>query len=93
MCPVCGKIFKPSFHHRVYCCYEHAHKHSQYRRTSGRYASDDVEAIVMLGKCYLRHTFATRLLCRKVDLVMADAVENPYFQADVDRTRQLIYAA
>jgi predicted nucleotidyltransferase len=34
-----------------------------------------------------------RLLGRRVDLVMAGAVRNPYFIREVDRTRQVIYAA
>lgn len=34
-----------------------------------------------------------RLLGRKVDLVMAGAVRNPYFIREVNRTRQVVYAA
>lgn len=34
-----------------------------------------------------------RLLGRKVDLVMAGALRNPYFIREVDRTRQVVYAA
>lgn len=35
----------------------------------------------------------TALLGRPVDLVMADSVENPFIKADVDRTREPVYAA
>jgi predicted nucleotidyltransferase len=34
-----------------------------------------------------------RLLGRNVDLVMASALKNPYFIREVNRTRQLLYAA
>lgn len=34
-----------------------------------------------------------RLLGRPVDLVEASAVRNPYVQATIDRSRELIYAA
>lgn len=34
-----------------------------------------------------------RLLGRRVDLVMAGAARNPYFIREVDRTRQVVYAA
>jgi predicted nucleotidyltransferase len=30
---------------------------------------------------------------RKVDLVMVDAVRNPYISREIDRTKQLLYAA
>lgn len=33
------------------------------------------------------------LFGRPVDLVMADAIRNPYFRQSVDRTRRLVYAA
>ena len=33
------------------------------------------------------------LFARSVDLVMTEAVENPYFLADVDRSRIVLYAA
>jgi predicted nucleotidyltransferase len=33
------------------------------------------------------------LLGRRVDLVMEDAVENPFIRADIERFRQPIYAA
>jgi predicted nucleotidyltransferase len=32
-----------------------------------------------------------RLLGRKIDLVCDDAIKNPYFRTEVDRTKQLIY--
>jgi predicted nucleotidyltransferase len=35
----------------------------------------------------------SRLLGRDVDLVMASALKNPYFIREVNRTRQLLYAA
>ena len=34
-----------------------------------------------------------RLLNRKVDLVMVGAIKNPYIARDIERTKQLIYAA
>lgn len=34
-----------------------------------------------------------RILGAPVDLVMADAVKNRYIAADIERTRQLLYAA
>ncbi len=33
------------------------------------------------------------LLARKVDLVMAGAVKNPYVAQEIERTKQLVYAA
>lgn len=33
------------------------------------------------------------LLDRDVDLTMANAVRNPYIRADIDRTRQIVYAS
>ncbi|WP_201276156.1 nucleotidyltransferase family protein [Methylotetracoccus oryzae] len=33
------------------------------------------------------------ILAAPVDLVMADAVENPYIAAEIQRTRQIVYAA
>lgn len=33
------------------------------------------------------------LLGRKVDLVAADFIRNPFFRQSVDRSRQLVYAA
>jgi len=33
------------------------------------------------------------LLARPIDLVMASAIENPYFQQSVDETKVLIFAA
>ncbi len=33
------------------------------------------------------------LLGRSVDLVMAGAVRNPYVRADIERSRELVYAA
>ncbi|MCZ7626971.1 MAG: hypothetical protein C3F12_09320 [Candidatus Methylomirabilota bacterium] len=33
------------------------------------------------------------ILDTPVDLVMADALKNPYIRADVDRTKQVLYAA
>lgn len=34
-----------------------------------------------------------RILEARVDLVMADAIKNRYIAADIERTRQLLYAA
>lgn len=47
---------------------------------------------------WMRHYFAFRselqaLLGRSVDLVFPQAMRNPYFIRDVNRTRRLIYAA
>ena len=33
------------------------------------------------------------LLSREIDLVMADAVKNPYVSREIERTKQLLYAA
>lgn len=33
------------------------------------------------------------LLNREIDLVMAGAVKNPYIARDIERTKQLLYAA
>ena len=33
------------------------------------------------------------LLGREVDLVMTDAVRNPYISREIERTKQLVYAA
>jgi len=33
------------------------------------------------------------LLGSKIDLVMAGAVKNPYIASDIERTRQILYAA
>ena len=47
---------------------------------------------------WLRHYFAfqtelAQLFGRSVDLVMAEAAKNPYFQRELERTRRLLYAA
>lgn len=47
---------------------------------------------------WLKHYFAFRqalegMFGRNVDLVMAQAVKNPYFARELDRTRTTIYAA
>ena len=47
---------------------------------------------------WLRHYFALRselsqLFERPVDLVMANAVKNPHFRRELERTRTLLYAA
>ncbi len=47
---------------------------------------------------WLRHYFAfqaelSQLFGRPVDLVLAGAVRNPYFQSELERTRTLMYAA
>jgi len=34
-----------------------------------------------------------KLLARKVDLIMPSAMKNPYFIREVNRTRQVLYAA
>ena len=34
-----------------------------------------------------------KLLNRKIDLVMAGAVKNPYISREIERTKQLLYAA
>ncbi len=33
------------------------------------------------------------LLNREIDLVMAGAIKNPYIARDIERTKQLLYAA
>ncbi len=47
---------------------------------------------------WLRHYFdfqaeLARLFGHRVDLVLAAAVKNPYFQRELERTRTLLYAA
>jgi uncharacterized protein len=47
---------------------------------------------------WLRHYFAFRaeleeLFERRVDLVMAEAVKDPYFRRELEHTRTLLYAA
>ncbi len=47
---------------------------------------------------WLRHYFAlqdelARLFERRVDLVMAEAVKDPHFRRELERTRTLLYAA
>lgn len=47
----------------------------------------------LLGNYLALHEDLERILGRKVDLVMSDAVENPYFAAEAFSTAQDIYAA
>jgi predicted nucleotidyltransferase len=46
-----------------------------------------------LGRYFDLRDALSRLLCRSVDLVMISALRNPYFIREVNRTRQLLYAA
>lgn len=64
-------------------------------------SSSDVDFLVdfepgvvdLLG-CYLGlHAELERIVGRKVDLVMSDAVENPFFAAEAERTARDLYAA
>ena len=47
----------------------------------------------LLGSFLALKNELERILSRKVDLVMSDAVENPYFAAEAFRTAQDVYAA
>ena len=47
----------------------------------------------LLGNYLALNEELARIMGRKVDLVMPDAVENPYFAADASRTAQDVYAA
>lgn len=51
------------------------------------------DALPDLGSWFSVRTELERLLGRGVDLVEYRAVRNPYVRADIDRTRELIYAA
>ncbi|HSO83048.1 nucleotidyltransferase family protein [Thiocapsa sp.] len=46
-----------------------------------------------LGGWFIVRTELERLLGRGVDLVEYPAVRNPYVRADIERTRELVYAA
>lgn len=70
---------------------------------SGRFdpARSDVDFFVdflpevhdLLGNYLALRKDLSRIIGRKVDLVMSDAVENPYFAAEAFRTVQDVYAA
>lgn len=47
----------------------------------------------LLGNYLALNEELARIVGRKVDLVMSDAVENPYFAAEALRTTQDVYAA
>lgn len=47
----------------------------------------------LLGNYLALNKELERIVGRKVDLVMSDAVENPYFAAEAFRTAQDVYAA
>lgn len=47
----------------------------------------------LLGNYLALNEELERIVGRKVDLVMSDAVENPYFAAEAFRTAQDVYAA
>lgn len=47
----------------------------------------------LLGSYLALNEELEKIVGRKVDLVMSDAVENPYFAAEAFRTAQDVYAA
>lgn len=47
----------------------------------------------LLGNYLALNEELVRIVGRRVDLVMSDAVENPYFAAEAFRTAQDVYAA
>jgi len=47
----------------------------------------------LLGNYLALNEALEKILGRKVDLVMSDAVENPYFAAEASRTAEDVYAA
>ncbi len=47
----------------------------------------------VLGNYLALNEEPARIVGREVDLVMSDAVENPYFAAEAFRTAQDVYAA
>jgi len=47
----------------------------------------------LLGNYLALRAELERITGRRVDLVMSDAVENPYFAAEASRTAQDLYAA
>lgn len=51
------------------------------------------QVVDLLGHCLGLKGELERITGRKVDLVMTDAVENPYFAAEASRSAQDIYAA
>jgi len=51
------------------------------------------DALADLGGWFSVRTELERLLGRGVDLVESPAVRNPYVRADIERTRELVYAA
>jgi predicted nucleotidyltransferase len=51
------------------------------------------DALADLGDWFSVRTELERLLGRGIDLVEYRAVRNPYVRADIERTRELIYAA
>jgi|SRR5436305_5251149 len=65
-------------------------------------ARSDVDFLVELDRAQVKptlHTFfelqerLAEILGRPVDLVMAGAVRNPYLQADIEGSRETVYAA
>jgi predicted nucleotidyltransferase len=46
-----------------------------------------------LADAYFGLLYALRELLGEVDLVMTDAVKNPYIAREIERTKQLLYAA
>src|SRR5690625_2999213 len=47
----------------------------------------------LLGDCLALKEELERIVGRRVDLVMSDVVENPYFAAEASRSAQEVYAA
>jgi predicted nucleotidyltransferase len=62
----------------------------------------DVDFLVEFDRAHITPTLSTffalredlaALLGRPVDLVMAGSIRNPYIQADIERSREAVYAA
>jgi predicted nucleotidyltransferase len=53
----------------------------------------DVDLGPWLGRYFDLRDELSELMGRSVDLVMISALKNPYFIREVNRTRQLLYAA
>lgn len=53
----------------------------------------DPHAHIGLSEYFAAKGELERILGREVDLVEASAIRNPYLRADIDRLRELVYAA
>ncbi len=55
--------------------------------------SDDLSIAEYTDNYFLLHEALRNLFGRKIDLVTQNSLSNPYFIEEVERTKQLIYAA